>query len=484
MPGPRPGVAYGLVVRAEYTNAPGMLGRIASAIGDAGGDITSVVLVSAVHGAMVRDFSISASNEEHALSLLRTIGGVPGLRVISASDQTFLVHLGGKLEVLSRAPVEGPDDLSKAYTPGVGRVCMAIRAERDAAWGLTSKGNAVAVVTDGTAVLGLGDIGPEAALPVMEGKAVLFKVFGGVDAWPICVSTKDPDEIVDIVKGIAPGFGGINLEDISAPRCFYIEDRLKKELDIPIFHDDQHGTAVVVLAGLINALKIVQKRPEDLKLVMVGAGAAGNACAKILMDYGVKNIIAFDRQGSLCRTRDYGDNESKRWLADNTNPDDVNCALGEGLKDAGCFLGLAGPGLVTPGEIATMASDAIVFAMANPVPEIMPEEIPGNVRIMATGRTDYPNQVNNALCFPGLYRGVLDVQASDINDEMKLGAARAIASAVPDDRLSAEYIIPSMFDEGVAEGVAREVAKEAIRTGVARRSGPDDSKDYSAIKAG
>jgi len=484
MSGPRPGPAYGLTIRAEYSNVPGMLGTITSVVGESGGDISAVALVSTRHGTMIRDFGINTSSVDHARSIVEGIRKVPGVRVISASDQTFRVHLGGKLEIASRPRVETPDDLSKAYTPGVGRVCMAIHDEPEAIWSLTIKGRAVAVISDGTAVLGLGDIGPEAALPVMEGKAILFKEFGGVDAWPICLATTDPDEIVDTVKAIAPAFGGINLEDISAPRCFYIEDRLKKELDIPVFHDDQHGTAVVVLAGLINALKIVRKRPEDLKLVMVGAGAAGNACAKILLDYGIKNIVAFDRQGSLCRTRDYGDNESKRWLADNTNPEDVDCALGEGLKGADCFLGLAGPGLVTPDDIASMNSDAIVFAMANPVPEIMPEEIPGNVRIMATGRSDYPNQVNNALCFPGLYRGVLDVLATDINDEMKVAAASAIASAVPDGRLSDDYIIPSMFDEGVASGVAREVAKEAIRTGVARRSGPDEGKDYSAFEVG
>jgi len=433
---------------------------------------------------MVRDFGINASSADHARSIVDGMKKVPGVRVISASDQTFRVHLGGKLEILSRPRVETTDDLSQAYTPGVGRVCMAIHEEPEAVWSLTTKGRAVAVISDGTAVLGLGDIGPEAALPVMEGKAILFKRFGGVDAWPICLATKDPDEIVEIVKGIAPAFGGINLEDISAPRCFYIEDRLKRELDIPVFHDDQHGTAVVVLAGLINALKVVDKRPKDLKLVMVGAGAAGNACARILLDYGVKNIIAFDRRGSLCRTRDYGDNDSKRWLADNTNPDDLDCALGEGLKDADCFLGLSGPGLVTPEDVASMCPDAIVFAMANPVPEILPEEVPDNVRIMATGRSDYPNQVNNALCFPGLYRGVLDVLATDINDEMKLAAATAIASAVPAGRLSDSYIIPSMLDENVASSVAREVAKAAIETGVARRSGPDEFKDYSAIATG
>jgi len=390
----------------------------------------------------------------------------------------------GKIEVRATKPMATQRELSLAYSPGVADPCLEIEKNPDDAFLYTAKGNLVAVVSNGTAVLGLGDIGALASKPVMEGKGVLFKRFAGIDVFDIEINSHDPEDVIRTCQLLEPTFGGINLEDISAPRCFYIEDRLKKELDIPVFHDDQHGTAVVVLAGLINALKVVKKRPEDLKLVIVGAGAAGNACAKILMGFGVKNIIAFDRQGSLCRTRDYGDNEAKRWMADNTNPDDLDCALGEGLKNADCFLGLAGPGIVTTEEIAGMGPDAIVFAMANPIPEILPEEIPDNVRVMATGRTDYPNQVNNALCFPGLYRGVLDVLATDINEEMKLAAARGIAAVITEDRLAPDCIIPSMFDEAVASTVAREVAKAAIETGVARRSGPGEGKDYSALATG
>ncbi len=382
----------------------------------------------------------------------------------------------------SRVAVTTRDDMSKAYTPGVGRVCMAIYDDPPAAWALTGKGHTVAVVSDGSAVLGLGDIGPAAALPVMEGKALLFKEFGGVDAWPIVLDTNDPDEIISIVKALAPGFGGINLEDISAPRCFYIEDKLREQLDIPVFHDDQHGTAVVVLAGLINALKIVDKRPHDLKVVVAGVGAAGTACTNILDSYGVTNIIGFDRQGALDRTRDYGENTMKQWYADNTNPDDFSGTLAEGLVGADMLLGLAGPNLVTSDQLRTMNSDAIVFALSNPDPEIWPEEVPDNVRVMATGRSDYPNQVNNSLCFPGLFRGVLDVRASTINDEMKVAAAVAIAGVIPDSHISEDFIIPSVFDQNVARRVSRGVARVAQETGVARRRRRGGDEIYAAFR--
>ncbi len=382
----------------------------------------------------------------------------------------------------SRVAVTTRDDMSKAYTPGVGRVCMAIYDDPPAVWALTGKGHTVAVVSDGSAVLGLGDIGPAAALPVMEGKALLFKEFGGVDAWPIVLDTNDPDEIISIVKALAPGFGGINLEDISAPRCFYIEDKLREQLDIPVFHDDQHGTAVVVLAGLINALKVVDKRPHDLKVVVAGVGAAGTACTNILDSYGVTNIIGFDRQGALDRTRDYGDNTMKQWYADNTNPDDFSGTLAEGLVGADMLLGLAGPNLVTSDQLRTMNSDAIVFALSNPDPEIWPEEVPDNVRVMATGRSDYPNQVNNSLCFPGLFRGVLDVRASTINDEMKVAAAVAIASVIPDSHISEDFIIPSVFDQNVARRVSRGVARVAQETGVARRRRRGGDEIYAAFR--
>ncbi|MEX2378158.1 MAG: NAD-dependent malic enzyme [Dehalococcoidia bacterium] len=469
MAGPGPGIAYSITVRAEYPNMPGMLGRITSAIGSVGGDVTAVDVVSTSGRVMVRDVTVNTTGPDHGKAVIDAISSVGGIKVRTVSDPTFLLHLGGKIEMRSKTPVTTREEMSKAYTPGVGRVCMAIHDDPEAVWSLTGKGHTVAVVTDGTAVLGLGDIGPEAAMPVMEGKALLFKEFGGVDAWPICLDTKDPEEIISIVKAIAPGFGGINLEDISAPRCFEIEERLKKDLDIPVFHDDQHGTAVVVLAGLINALKIVKKKPEDLKAVIVGAGSAGTACAKIMLNYGVKNIIGVDRLGSLSRHHDYGDNVGMQWFADNTNPDNVDCSLAEALVGADVFLGVAGPGIVTPEQVSKMADDAIVFALSNPNPEIWPEEVPENVRIMATGRTDYPNQVNNSLCFPGLFRGVLDVRAREINDEMKVAAAQAIAAVIPDNHISEDFIIPSVFDRRVVRNVSREVSRVAQATGVARR---------------
>ena len=478
-----PGVAYSITVRSEYPNIPGMLGKITSAIGHAGGSAQGVDVVQTAKGEMVRDFTINTSGHDHAIQVVEAIKGVEKVNVRSVSDQTFLLHVGGKIEMHSRVPVASRDDMSKAYTPGVGRVCMAIHEDPAAVWALTGKGHTVAVVSDGSAVLGLGDIGAAASLPVMEGKALLFKEFGGVDAWPIVLDTNDTEEIIRIVKALAPGFGGINLEDISAPRCFEIEDRLRDELDIPVFHDDQHGTAVVVLAGLINALKIVDKKPQDLKIVVAGVGAAGTACTKILMNYGVRDIIGFDREGALDRRRDYGDNAMKQWYADNTNPDNFTGDLTEGLVGADMLLGLAGPGLVTTDDLSKMNSDAIVFALSNPDPEIWPEEIPDNVRVMATGRTDYPNQVNNSLCFPGLFRGVLDVRASTINDEMKVAAAIAIAGVIPDSHISEDFIIPSVFDKNIAKRVARGVAKVASETGVARRRQRRGDEVYAAFKS-
>jgi len=477
-----PGVAYSITVRSEYPNVPGMLGKITSAIGLAGGSAQGVDVVQTSHGDMVRDFTVNTSGHDHAIKVVEAIKAVENVKVRSVSDQTFLLHVGGKIEMSSRVPVTTRDDMSKAYTPGVGRVCMAIHDDPGAVWALTGKGHTVAVVSDGSAVLGLGDIGAAASLPVMEGKALLFKEFGGVDAWPVVLDTNDTEEIIRTVKAMAPGFGGINLEDISAPRCFEIEERLKSELDIPVFHDDQHGTAVVVLAGLINALKIVDKKPTDLKVVVAGVGASGTACTKILKKYGVKNIIGYDRTGALDRNRDYGDNVMKQWFANNTNPDNFSGTLEEGLVGADMFLGLAGPNLIKPAQVAKMASDAIVFALSNPDPEIWPEEVPENVRVMATGRTDYPNQVNNSLCFPGLFRGVLDVRASEINDEMKIAAAQAIASVIPDSHISEDFIIPSVFDKNVAKRVARGVARTASETGVARRRQRRGDEVYAAFK--
>jgi len=351
---------------------------------------------------------------------------------------------------------------------------MAIHDDPENAYKLTIKRNTVAVVSDGTAVLGLGDIGPEAALPVMEGKAMLFKEFGKIDAFPICLATKDTEEIIRTVKAIAPVFGGINLEDISAPRCFEIEDRLKKELDIPVFHDDQHGTAVVVLAALINALKIVNKKMSEIKVVVTGVGAAGVACSKIILSAGVVNIIGFDRTGAIYKGRPGGMNFMKEWFAQHTNPEGFQGSVSEALEGADLYLGLSGPGTIEAADLKKMARDPIVFAMANPTPEVMPEDAAPFVRIMATGRSDYPNQINNVLCFPGMFRGALDVRATDINEEMKLAAAHAIASVVGDNELNEDYIVPGVFNPLVAESVAKAVAEAAIRTGIARKGSTDD----------
>ena len=464
-----PSASYSLTVRLEIVNKPGMLGRVTSAIGKAGGDIGAIDLVVVGKSTITRDITFKASDESHGQQVVDAIRAVQGVKVGNVSDRTFLMHLGGKIEVRGKMSVKTRDDLSMAYTPGVARVCMAIHADPEKAYALTIKQNAVAVVTDGTAVLGLGDIGPSAAQPVMEGKALIFKEFAGVDAFPVCLATKDPDEIVAIVKAIAPVFGGINLEDISAPRCFDIEQKLQRDLEIPVFHDDQHGTAVVVLAALLNALKIVKKRLSDARIVFTGAGASGIATAKLLMRAGAKHIIACDRAGALYRGRVDNMNPMKEWFAKHTNEKKVRGTAGEALEGADVFIGLSGPGVVALKDIKAMNRDPIVFAMANPIPEIMPEEAGPHVRVMATGRSDYPNQINNSCCFPGFFRGMLDVRARRVNDEMKLAAAHALAAIVSKEELSEEYITPSMFDSRVVPAVAAAVADAAIRTEVARR---------------
>jgi malate dehydrogenase (oxaloacetate-decarboxylating) len=378
------------------------------------------------------------------------------------------MHLGGKIEVSSKIPLKTRDDLSMAYTPGVARVSEAIADDPAAAWNLTIKQNTVAVVSDGTAVLGLGDIGPEAAMPVMEGKALLFKEFGGVDAWPICLATKDPDEIVAVCRAIAPGFGGINLEDISAPRCFEIEARLRDELDIPVFHDDQHGTAIVVLAALLNALKVVGKRIQDVSIVLTGVGAAGIATADVLRAAGARTIVGCDRDGAIYAGRP-GLPPHKLAFAERTNPDRLEGAADDVLAGADVFIGLSAPGAVTSAGVRTMAENAIVFAMANPTPEVQPEEITDVAAVIATGRSDYPNQINNVLAFPGVFRGALDVRATTITPAMEVAAAHAIATVIADDELGAEYIVPSVFNRDVAAMVATAVAEAAQASGVARR---------------
>jgi malate dehydrogenase (oxaloacetate-decarboxylating) len=465
----KPSASYSLTIRLEILNQPGMLGRTTTSIGEAGGDIRAVDIAGFTKDAIIRDITVNARDDKHGREIVDHLKKVQGIHVVSVSDRTFLMHLGGKIEVMSKTPLKRRDDLSMAYTPGVARVSMAIYEDPKRAYSLTIKKNMVAIVSDGTAVLGLGDIGPEAAMPVMEGKAVLFKEFGEVDAFPICLATKDVNEIVNTVKYISPTFGGVNLEDISAPRCFEVEDRLKKEIDIPVFHDDQHGTAVVVLAALINALKIVKKDFSDLKVVVSGVGASGVACSKILMSVGVKNIIGIDRAGAIYRGRKENMNFIKEWYAENSNPKRLKGSLLQVIEGADLFLGLSGPGLFPVAALKKMGRDPIVFAMANPVPEIMPEEAEPYVKVMATGRSDYPNQINNVLCFPGLFRGVLDCRARDINEEMKIAAAKAIASVVGKNELSPDYIIPSVFHKKVAKAVAAEVAKAAYKTGVARR---------------
>jgi malate dehydrogenase (oxaloacetate-decarboxylating) len=464
-----PTATYTFSFQAQYPNRPGMLAKIASAVGDCGGNIGDIDVVRSTGSTIVREISVQARDSNHAQEIVEHVRAQKGVQIRSVTDRVFLSHRRGKIEIRNKVPVTSRRDLSVVYTPGVARVCLAIDKDPDSAWDLTIKGNTVAVVSDGTAILGLGDLGPKAAMPVMEGKAMLFKAFGGVDAWPICLDTKDPDEIVEIVKKLAPGFGGVNLEDISAPRCFYIEERLKKEMDIPVFHDDQHGTAVVVLAAVLNALRIVKKEMDDLKVVVLGVGAAGVACSKILMSAGVKNIVGVDRSGIIHKGRSEGMNFMKEWFADNTNKECVSGSVSDALEGADLFLGLAGPNMITVDDLKKMNRDPIVFAMANPDPEIRPEQAAGHAAVMATGRSDYPNQINNVLCFPGLFRGVLDVRAREINERMKIAAAEAIAGAVSKSELSSEYIIPSVFHPTVFKNVAREVANAAVESGAAER---------------
>jgi len=466
---PTPSASYSLTLRVKLSSRAGSLGELTLAIGRAGGDIGAIDIVNVGNDYIIRDITVSSISSTHGEQIVEVVKDVAGVELIQVSDPTFLMHLGGKIEVVSKVPLKTRADLSMAYTPGVARICDAIYKEPDKVFTLTIKKNTVAIVTDGTAVLGLGDIGPAAALPVMEGKAMLFKEFGGVDAFPICLSTKDPDEIVRTVKAISTVFGGINLEDISAPRCFQIEERLREELDIPVFHDDQHGTAVVVLAALINALKLVGKQMDKIKVVVNGVGAAGVACTKIIMAAGVQNIVGCDQTGALYRGRREGMNWMKDWYAQNTNPNEEKGTVHDVIKGADVFFGLSVPGVINEEDVQQMAEKPIVFAMANPTPEIMPEAAAPYVAVMATGRSDYPNQINNVLSFPGIFRGALACRAARINEEMKLAASNAIAGIISDAELHPEYIVPSVFDKRVAEAVAREVEAAAHQTGVARR---------------
>ena len=465
-----PSASFSATIRVKIDNQPGAFARLAATIGDAGGLLGAIDLVRVEGATKIRDVNVLADNEQHLEAIVAAVHSVDGVEVVNVSDRVFLAHLGGKLEVQSRVPLKTRDDLSMLYTPGVARVSLAIAEDREKAWNLTIKRNTVAVVSDGTAVLGLGDIGPEGAMPVMEGKAVLFKEFAGVDAFPICLDTKDPDEIVRTVEVIAPAFGGINLEDISAPRCFEIEERLRKSLDIPVFHDDQHGTAIVVLAALLNALRVVGKRIEDVKVVFTGVGASGIAVAHTLQAAGVRRIVGCDSKG-VVHTGRTDLTDVKRRYAEETAPEERGSA-DDALEGADVYIGLSQPGAVTAAGVARMAPDAIVFAMANPTPEVYPEEIEGIAAVIATGRSDYPNQINNVLAFPGVFRGALDVRASTVNAEMEVAAAHAIAAAISDEELAPDYVIPSVFNRAVAPAVAAAVAEAAQQTGVARRSAP------------
>ncbi len=477
---------FSVTVRVELDARQEPLGKLTAAIAESGGALQGVDLVPGAgsEGKRVREFTIDARDQRHWEEILRAIGSTRGARVIDYVDRTLAMHRGGKIEQHNKYPLKTRDDLSMAYTPGVARVCMEIASDRSKAFDYTIKRNTVAVVSDGSAVLGLGDIGPEAAMPVMEGKAMLFKEFAGIDAFPICLDTNDPDRIIDAVKLLAPTFGGINLEDISAPRCFVIEDALKEEVDIPVFHDDQHGTAVVTMAALFNALKIVGKPISDIRVVMLGLGAAGVAVTKMMLASGVTKIIGCDRRGALSTQReDYVDGrmtEIKRWYSENSNPEGRLGPPAEVIEDADLFVGLSGPGLIEASALDRMADDAIVFAMANPTPEVMPEEAEPYVRIMATGRSDFPNQINNVLCFPGIFRGALDAGAPRITEEMKLAAAQGIAEVVSEDDLSEDYIIPSVFDRDVAPAVAKAVVEEARREGIARVS--EETGTFSIIE--
>ena len=457
-----------IIVRLKIDNKVGMLASVNSVISEMGGVVGAIDLVGPEDGVLVRDISIFTNDPDHSEKIVESIKKIPGVEFVNFSDRTFLVHLGGKISIRNRIPVKTRDDLSMAYTPGVARICMEIHQDPEDAYKLTTKGNTVAVVTDGTAVLGLGNIGPKAAMPVMEGKAMLFKEFADIDAWPICLDTTDTEEIIRIVKAIAPGFGGINLEDIAAPRCFEIEQRLREELEIPVFHDDQHGTAVVTTAALINALKVVGKNVEKIKVIVSGAGAAGIACTKMIMHLGVKNLIVCDSKGAIHSKRT-NLNPSKNWLAENSNPEKKSGTLKEVIPGADVFLGVSAPNIIGQKDVKNMAKDPIVFAMSNPDPEISPEEASPFAAVMATGRSDYPNQINNVLCFPGIFRGALDCRSNTINEEMKLAAAHAIAGVVDDAHLNADYIIPSVFDTTVAKKISESVQAAAYKTGVAHR---------------
>ncbi len=458
---------YSISLQVSLRNVPGVLGRLTTTIGDIGGNIFAIDGFVAKGPTLEREIVVNCRDVAHQQEVVDAVVELPDVDLIDWWDRTFRMHEGGKIETLPLCPVGDRDDLSMAYTPGVARVCTAIAEDDTKADELTIRKNTVAIVSDGTAVLGLGDIGPKAAMPVMEGKALLFKEFAEVDAFPICLDVSTPEEIVETVVRLAPTFGGINLEDIAAPGAFWVEEQLKARLDIPVFHDDQHGTAVVTLAGLRNALRIVDKAMSDVSVVISGVGAAGVAIGKILLGAGVGHVVGVDRVGAIYDGREHL-NDAKQWFAENTNQKGLRGSLSEVIDGADVFLGVSAPGVLTVDDVRSMADSPIVFAMANPDPEILPEEVEGIVAVMATGRSDYPNQINNVLAFPGIFRGALDARATDITENMKLAAADAIAAAVADDHLSPTHIIPSVFEREVQFSVASAVAAAARHDGVVR----------------
>jgi len=463
-----PSPSYSITIRLEIENRIGMFAKIASAISGAGGDLGSIDIVKVEKGKIIRDITVNARDEDHEKKIIKALKHIEGVKILRVMDKTFLVHEGGKIGIFNKVHVKGREDLSRVYTPGVARVCLDIHKNPEHVYRYTIKGNTVAVITDGTAVLGLGNIGPQAAMPVMEGKCMLFKEFGGIDAFPIAIKTTDVDEFVNIVKKISTPFGGINLEDIAAPRCFEIEKRLREELDIPVVHDDQHGTAIVVLAALINVGRILKKDIKDFKVVIAGAGAAGTATAYMLLDYGVKDIIVCDRAGTIYEGRKEEIDPYKEELARKTNPRKIQGKISDALEGADVFIGLSAPNIITPDDIKKMNPPRVVFALANPDPEIAPELAMPLVRIMATGRSDYPNQINNVLAFPGLFKGLLEVKAKGVEKEIFFSASNAIANIIKDEELNEDYIIPSIFNKKVAQAVANAVSEKAKKLKLAR----------------
>ena len=478
-------MSLNVILRLKLANRPGTLATVLGVIAEEGGSLGSIDLVSAASSHVVRELMVRLNNREHIGDLVKVLDGLPGVEVIRVKDRVFLKHLGGKIEIKAKRDITNREDLSLVYTPGVAKVSEVIAREPELAYRLTMKGNAVAIVTDGSAVLGLGNIGPEGALPVMEGKSVLFKRFAGIDAIPLCLSVQETEQIINSVVAAAPSFGGINLEDIAAPKCFEIEEKLTNLLDIPVFHDDQHGTAIVTLAGLTNALRVLDRRLDNVRIIMSGAGAAGVAIAKILLSAGAKEIIVCDSKGAITRDKQHTA-PHKKWLAENTNESCEHGSLKEIIAGADVFIGVSGPGLLHREDILKMAASPVIFALANPEPEVNPEEIYDIAGVIATGRSDYPNQINNVLAFPGVFRGALDCHARTINDEMCLAAAWALGEIITGDQLSAENIIPSVFNEGVSPAVARAVAEAAKFTGVSRRYLYEEANKggllYSTIK--